>query len=243
MAIKATNQITITDVTDAYSVFMDNDSYTYMASTSDYISGSCLTNIRALNGSNDVTVAVTSADITFYSQGSSSPMANPPFTKSVTSSNSGKLATVTFTAVQSAQLTTPIDAVIPIKVDDNTITVSKRFTLSATPEGQQGTQGPQGPTGPAGDDAITLSVLASNGTVFKNNNGSTVLSAHVYLGGVEKTVTAGTGVVDGGLGTVKWYKGLNTDTQPSGWPKAAGTLTVTAGDITNAQAYTCTIEQ
>ena len=100
----------------------------------------------------------------------------------------------------------------------------------------------QGQTGAAGADAITVSVTSSNGTVFKNNSGSTVLTAHVYKAGVEKTVNASTGVVADSLGTIKWYKGSASDTQPSGWPKAAGTLTVSASDVTNVQPYTCQLE-
>jgi len=100
----------------------------------------------------------------------------------------------------------------------------------------------QGQTGAAGADAITVSVTSSNGTVFKNNSGSTVLTAHVYKAGAEKTVNASTGVVADSLGTIKWYKGAPNDTQPSGWPKAAGTLTIAASDVTNVQAYTCQLE-
>lgn len=103
-------------------------------------------------------------------------------------------------------------------------------------------KGLKGDTGDAGADAITVSVTSSNGTVFKNNSGSTILSAHVYVGGVEKTVNASTGVVDGSLGTIKWYKGTPTDTQPSGFPKSAGTLTIQASDVANIQAYTCQLE-
>lgn len=98
----------------------------------------------------------------------------------------------------------------------------------------------QGSTGAAGADAITVSITSSNGTVFKNNSGSTVLTAHVYKAGVEKTVNASTGVVADSLGTIKWYKGEGT--QPSGWPKAAGTLTVSASDVDNIQVYTCQLE-
>jgi len=100
--------------------------------------------------------------------------------------------------------------------------------------------GKQGQQGNAGADAITVSITSSAGTVFKNNSGSTVLTAHVYKAGVEKTVNASTGVVESSLGTIKWYKGEGT--QPSGWPKAAGTLTVSASDVDNVQAYTCKLE-
>jgi len=100
----------------------------------------------------------------------------------------------------------------------------------------------QGATGNPGADAITVSITSSNGTVFKNNSGSTVLTAHVYKAGAEKTVNASTGVVADSLGTIKWYKGSTTDTQPTGFPKAAGTLTVSASDVANVQAYTCQLE-
>lgn len=371
MAVKASNQITVTDITDAYSVFMDSEAFTFNADLSSGISGSCVTNITAMCGTTAVAVSVTQANIKFYEQGSSSEMANPPFTAAVTSGNSGKTATITFTAGSGATLATPVEAEIPISVD-STITATKRFTLSAAKTGATGQNGTNGisitgvqtkyqlnnsstapskssgtwsttpsiptvsnkylwayditsyssgsPTetsvrlasqyvegahwsqgtalsgtgtnktgvagvagdnylnsttgetyvcttsgtastakwdysgnikgatgangqdGSDGEDAINVSITTNNGTVFKNNTGTTTLTAHVYKGGVEKTVNASTGVVDGSLGTIKWYKGLPSDTQPSGWPKAAGTLTVSATDVTNAQAYTCQLE-
>lgn len=96
-----------------------------------------------------------------------------------------------------------------------------------------GTHGATGATGAAGKDAITLSITTSNGTVFKNNSGTTVLTAHVFQGGVEQTITdAG---VCGTLGTVKWYLG-------STLKATAKTLTVAASDVTNSAAYTCQLE-
>lgn len=100
----------------------------------------------------------------------------------------------------------------------------------------------KGVQGDSGADAITISVTSSNGTVFKNNSGSTVLTAHVYKAGAEKTVNASTGVVADSLGTIKWYKGAPKDTQPSGWPKSAGTLAISASDVSNVQPYTCQLE-
>lgn len=98
-----------------------------------------------------------------------------------------------------------------------------------------GTHGATGATGAAGKDAITLSVTSSNGTVFKNNSGSTVLTAHVFQGGVEQTITdAG---VCGSLGSIKWYKGSSTTAIAT-----AKTLTVAASDVTNSVAYTCQLE-
>lgn len=93
----------------------------------------------------------------------------------------------------------------------------------------------QGNTGAAGADAITVSITSSNGTVFKNNSGSTVLTAHVYKGAVEQTV-ADNGTVSG-LGTIKWYT-VGSDTAVA----TAKTLTVSANDVDNTQAYTCQLE-
>lgn len=93
----------------------------------------------------------------------------------------------------------------------------------------------QGATGAAGQDAISLTITSSNGTVFKNNTGSTTLTAHVWKGSVEQAITdAG---VCGSLGSIKWYK-AGSDTAIA----TSKTLTVSAADVTNSQAYTCQLE-
>ena len=97
-----------------------------------------------------------------------------------------------------------------------------------------GTHGATGGKGDAGADAINMSITSSNGTVFKNSSGSTVLTAHVYKGGVEQTVSDnGT---CGSLGTVKWYVGSSTT------GVAGKTLTVQASSVTNSQVYTAQLE-
>lgn len=95
-----------------------------------------------------------------------------------------------------------------------------------------------GNTGAKGDDgaaAITLSITSSNGTVFKNNTGSTELTAHVYVGGVEQTITAAG--VCGTLGSIKWYKSGSTAVVAT-----AKSITVSATDVTSAVVYTCQLE-
>lgn len=100
--------------------------------------------------------------------------------------------------------------------------------------GQTGANGKDGAPGANGEDAITVSVTTSNGTVFKNNSGSTILTAHVYKGGVEQTISDA-GVVANGIGTVKWYKG-------TALAATSKTLTVNASQVDNVQAYTCQVE-
>ncbi len=100
-------------------------------------------------------------------------------------------------------------------------------------KGATGATGPQGPTGAAGADAITVTITSSNGIIFKNNTGSTELTAHVFKGSTEQTI-ATNGTVSG-LGTVKWYKGTTL-------VATSNTYTVKAGDVQNSQAYTCQLE-
>ena len=72
------------------------------------------------------------------------------------------------------------------------------------------------------------------------------MTAHVYKGGVEQSITdAG---VCGSLGTIKWYNGSGT--QPSGWPKTSKTITAGASSgsgidvvVSNATAITCQLEK
>ena len=96
-------------------------------------------------------------------------------------------------------------------------------------------KGTNGEDGKDGADAITLTIVSSNGTVFKNNSGSTVLTAHVYKGGVEQSITdAG---VCGSLGSIKWYKDGGTTAVAT-----AKTYTVTAAAVTNSTVITCQLE-
>lgn len=114
------------------------------------------------------------------------------------------------------------------------ITYTDNSTSNTTPA-IIGTHGATGSTGAAGADAIAMSITSSNGTVFKNNAGSTVLTAHVYKAGVEQSITdAG---VCGSLGSVKWYKNGSTSSVAT-----AKSLTVSASDVVNSVAYTCQLE-
>lgn len=93
----------------------------------------------------------------------------------------------------------------------------------------------KGTNGSNGADAITLTITSSAGTVFKNSSGSTTLTAHVFKGGVEQSITdAG---VCGSLGSIKWYKGSSTTSVAT-----SKTLTVQASAVTNSEVYTAQLE-
>lgn len=64
MAIKAGDQITIVDVTDAYSVILTSESYTFVGGTSGATSGRCITEVVAFCGANPCPIVnVTASDI------------------------------------------------------------------------------------------------------------------------------------------------------------------------------------
>lgn len=290
MAVKATGQMTIIDVTDAYSVILTSEAYTFVGNTSGAPAGlKCATQAVAYCGTNQCTkVNVDQKLITC------------PAGISVAVENSGTASpTITFTTT--ATVTTACEAIIPVVVDG--VTVNKRFSFSVAKTGATGqtgatgvgvksivnyflastantnvtaategwtttmqttdtskkylwsyqlitytnnttakttpaiisTHGATGAKGDAGADAITVTITSSNGTVFKNNTGSTVLTAHVYKGAVEQTITDAGAV--SGLGSIKWYK-VGNETAIA----TAKTITVSASDVDNTQAYTCQLE-
>lgn len=112
-----------------------------------------------------------------------------------------------------------------ITYTDNTTTTS--YSIAA--------HGAKGAKGDAGDDAITMTITSSAGTIFKNSSGSTVLTAHVFVGGVEQSITdAG---VCGSYGSVKWYKGSSTTASAT-----AKTLTISASEVASSLAVTAQLE-
>lgn len=285
MTIKSADQITIVDVTDAYSVMLTSEAYTFIGGTSGAGAGaSCTTDVVAFCGSNQCTsVNVNAADIVC------------PTGISATVANSGT-SKVTITFKTTATISAACEATIPVVVDG--ITVNKKFSFAVAKAGtngqngtsvtvkstsvtyQVGTSGTKKPTGtwsadiPSvgngqylwtktvvtysdsksteaysasykgtngtngknGADAITMTITSSNGTVFKNNAGSTVLTAHVFVGGVEQSITD-EGVC-GNYGTVKWYKAGSTTAVAT-----AKTYTISAANVNNMLAITAQLEK
>lgn len=167
---------------------------------------------QGTNGSNGTSVKVTNNSVTYAVSSSGTTKPTSGWGTEVPTVNNGQyLWTKTY-----------------VKYSDGTETTSYAVSY-------KGTNGQNGKDGAAGKDAITVTITASNGTVFRNNSGSTVLTAHVFKGGVEQSITdAG---VCGSLGSIKWYKiGSTTAIATS------KTLTVSANDVDSSAAYTCNLE-
>ena len=158
------------------------------------------------NGSNGTSVSITSTAVEYQVGDSGTTAPTGSWSTSVPSVPEGKFLWTRTTVIYS----------------NNSSTIS--FSVSY-----------KGTNGTNGHDAITLTITSSNGTVFKNNSGSTVLTAHVWKGSIEQNITdAG---VCGSLGTIKWYKGNYTSAIAVG-----KTYEVKASAVLNSEVFTCQLE-
>jgi len=213
MAIKSVDQISIVDVTDAYSVILTSETHAFLGSTNAAKAGSTTTQIVALQGATQVACSVTVSEIT------------KPAGVTVSSDSNATSPTLTISVTTS--VTTGGVIKIPVHIGDITITKEFTFTIAFT-----GSTGAKGATGDAGADAITLSITSSNGTIFKNSAIETVLTAHVYKAGAELNATQ-----IAALGTIKWYKDGAETAVGTG-----ATLTIDAGDVSHKASYVAQLE-
>lgn len=213
MAIKSVDQISIVDVTDAYSVNLTSETHAFPGTTNTAKAGSTTTQIQALHGNNPVAASVIVSEIT------------KPTGVTVSSDSNATAPTLTISVTTS--VTTGGTIKIPVHIGDITIMKEFTFTIAFT-----GAQGAKGATGDAGADAIMLSITSSNGTIFKNSAIETVLTAHVYRAGAELTVSQ---IAE--LGTIKWYKDGGETAVGTG-----ATLTIDAGDVSQKASYVAQLE-
>ena len=122
MAIKASNQITIVDVTDAYSALLSSEGYTFVGNTIGAPSGlSCTTQVTVYCGSQQC------------SKVSISTITCPIGITATISDNNTSSPSVTFTTTDIIEDTR--EALIPILVDEITI---NKFTFSVAKQGADG---------------------------------------------------------------------------------------------------------
>lgn len=126
MAIKSSSQVSLTDLTDAYSVILTSESFTFVGNTSGAPSGlSCTTQVVAFCGSTPCT-KVTIGTVTC------------PTGISATISNNGSTSpTITFKTT--ATVSTACEATIPVTVDD--VTINKKFSFAVAKTGATGSTG------------------------------------------------------------------------------------------------------
>lgn len=274
MAIKASAQVDLIDLTDGYSVNLSNDNHTFQGTTS------------AVNGTQSITSKITvmcGSEIVACTLGAIST----PSGLSVVSDNKTPEPTITITATSA--LTTSGSFTIPVIIGD--ITIGKVFSYAIAFKGTNGSNGTSvtvkdtsvtyqvgssgttvptgswvasppstsagqylwtktvvtysdgksttaysvsrnGTNGANGADAFNIAIISSNGTIFKNTEIATTLTAKVFKGATELTGSALTSA-----GTIKWYKDGSSTATATG-----STLTIAAGDITNRGSYVAQLE-
>lgn len=124
MAIKASNQIDLIDLTDGYSVILTNDNYTFLGTT-DSVNGTQTTTakIMALCGSEQVSCSV--GEITTAT--------------GISAVSDGKTPEPTITIIATSALKTSGSFTIPVTIGD--ITVNKVFSYAIAFKGGNGTNG------------------------------------------------------------------------------------------------------
>lgn len=127
MAVKASNQISVIDLTDAYSVVLTNEAYTFLGDT-DSVSGtqSTTTKVQAIQG--DTIVACTIGTITC------------PTGLSAVSDGKSPSPTITITATSA--LTSGGSIEIPVTIGD--LTINKLFSYQIAFTGAKGATGAAG---------------------------------------------------------------------------------------------------
>lgn len=123
MAVKASAQVSIVDISDAYNVILTSESYTFTGNTSGATSGlSCSTQVVAYCGSEQCgTVAV-------------GTITCPTGISATITNNKTKTPTITFKTT--ATVTSACQATIPVTVDG--VTINKKFSFAVAKTGSTG---------------------------------------------------------------------------------------------------------
>lgn len=126
MSIKASNQITIVDVTDAYSALLSSEGYTFVGDSTGAPSGlTCTTQVTAYRGSQQCEeVRIVAVQC-------------PSGISAIINNNGTSSPVITFTTIDI--ITEAAQAIIRIVVDE--ITITKIFTFSVAIQGSDGADG------------------------------------------------------------------------------------------------------
>lgn len=124
MAIKSSDQISIVDLTDGYSVMLTNDSFTFAGSISAAVAGSTTTTVIAMCGGTQVPASVNNSNIVAPSGVTTSVDTDPT------------QPTITISVANSVTEGGTVD--IPVTLDNGNITIHKMFTFQIAFRGETG---------------------------------------------------------------------------------------------------------
>ena len=181
MAVKASSQISMVDVTDAYSVLLTSEAYAFTGNTSGAPPGlTCTTQVVAFCGQK----SCTSLNV--------SNISCPTGITATVSNNNTAAPTVTFKTT--ATITAACEAIIPVSVDG--ITINKKFSFavaktgSTGAKGDKGQQGPQGPQGVKGDTGAAGNGIASTAVAYQAGSSGTTAPTGTWSTSIPSTSAA-----------------------------------------------------
>lgn len=272
MAIRTSDQISIVDVTDAYSVTLTSDSHTFIGSTAAAKAGTTTTQVIAMLGAQQKSASVVMSEI------------EKPDGVTVSSDNNATSPTLTI-GVTTAVTTGGVIR-IPVHIDDVTITKEFSFAIAFTGESgtsvsvdttsvtyQKGTSGTVKPTGTWTNDVPSVGEgeFLWTKTVVEYTDGKSTTSYSVSYSGkdgdngadaITLTITSSNGTIfkNSTISTVLTAHVYKAGTEVTGsaltalgtikWYKDGGatavatgaTLTIDAGDVTNKATYVAQLE-
>lgn len=185
MAVKASSQISMIDVTDAYSVLLTSEAYAFTGNTSGAPAGlTCTTQVVAFCGQKSC-ISLNVSNISC-----------PTGITATVSNNNTASPTVTFKTT--ATITATCEAIIPVSVDG--ITINKKFSFAVAKTGSTGAKGDKGlkgDTGAKGDKGATGSqgpqgVKGDKGDTGAAGNGIASTAVAYQAGSSGTTAPAGT---------------------------------------------------
>lgn len=199
MGNRASDIITLVDLTDGVSVVLSSESFAFPGTTTNAIAGSTTTKIQAIQGTQYVAASVNLANVT------------APAGVTVTKDTNATAPTLTIAVA--GTVTQGGEVIIPVQVAG--LTIEKRFSFSIAYKGSQGDPGGQGVAATAvqqGLDAVSIPTNSSGTTAaastitvpFAGYVGDTRTGAVLTVGtlpsGITVTTnTAATGSADGSL--------------------------------------------
>ena len=223
MAIKSSDQISIVDLTDGYSVMLTNDSFTFAGSTSAAVAGSTTTTVIAMCGGTQVAASVDNSEIVAPSGVTTSVDTDPT------------QPTITITVSNSVTSGGTVD--IPVSIDNGNIVIHKMFTFQISFRGQTGYSA-QWYTGTGITGTSTTATAFSSSGVANAQVGDMYLNTSTY-----NTYRC---TVAGAASAAKWVyvnniKGGKGDTGAPGADAITMTVTSSNGTIFKNTAVVTTL--
>ena len=226
MAIKSSDQISLVDLTDGFSVILTNDSYTFPGTTNAAKAGSTTTTIVAMCGADQIPAAVDNSKI----------IAPTGVTTSV--DTDATQPTVTISVTTAVKTGGTVD--IPVSLDGGNIIIHKYFTFQIAFTGA---------TGAAGSSAqwysgTKITGTSTTATIFSDSGITAAKVGDMYLN--TDTMNTYRCTVAGAAAAAKWVyvnniKGAKGDQGNAGADAITMTVTSSNGTIFKNTAITTTL--